>query len=154
MKKHIAYILSAWLILGITFLVTEKVLSQTNEKEDSVETTDSVRSVPGETSAYVTGITPERAKSLVGGVIGLLSLVMGWRTKVRSSGGAGSKRTGAIVALVLGLMGILLSVVHLSTSVSAVFGSGSGKAGAIMGLALSLIGTTLGGLALRSGKTD
>jgi Family of unknown function (DUF6223) len=153
MKKYIPYILSAWLIIGFSFLAMEKAFSQANQKGSGKDT--SVTATPNGTSPYVSGITPGRARALVGVVAGLISLVIGWRAKVRSAAGTGKGRTSAIVALVLGLIGIVLSVVHLSTSVGAVFGSGSGKAGAIFGLVLGLIGMTLGGLALRSRhKTD
>ncbi len=150
MRKYIPYILSAWLMLGFTFLASEKVSSQSVNR---TEAADSAGTRTQGTATSGAGLTSGRAKALLGGVVGLMSLLMGWRTKVRSAEGTGSKRTAAIVALVLGLTGILLSVLHLSTSVGAVFGSGSGKAGAIVALVLSLLGTTFGGLALRSSKT-
>ena len=91
--------------------------------------------------APVRGITAGRARSLVGGVVSLISLVIGGLALVRNG------RAGAIVALVLGLIGIVLSVVHLGGSTGG-FGTGSGRAGAIVALVLGLIGTNLGGLAL------
>jgi len=133
MKRYIAYFLSAWLIIGFTFLAPEKALSQAGNKT-------------------VTGITPGRARALVGVAAGLISLIIGWRAKARSAEGTGNGRTGAIVALVLGLIGLVLSIVHLITSAGAVIGSGGGKAGAILGLLLGFIGMTLGGLALRQKK--
>lgn len=148
MEKYTSYVLSACLIIVFTFLVSENAFSQANPKESNIEAADSVTTISDGTSPYVSGITTGRSKALVGGVLGLISLIIGWRAKVRSAKGTNS-RTGAIAALVVGLTGIVLSVVHLSTSAGAVFGSGSGKAGAIVGLALSLIGTTLGGLTLR-----
>jgi hypothetical protein len=87
-------------------------------------------------------ITSGRARSLVGAVVGLISLVVGGLALARSAG-----RAGAIMALVLGLLGIILSVVHLSTFTGG-FGTGSGRAGAIVALVLSLIGTSLGGISL------
>jgi hypothetical protein len=149
MKKYIPYILSAWLIIGFSFLTME-TFSQANQKGNKMDTTRTATAKPDGTSPYVTGITTGRAKSLVGTVVGLISLVIGWRAKLRSNGGTGNGRTGAIVALVLGLIGSVLSVVHLSTSYGAAFGTGSGKAGALVALLLGLIGMTLGGLALRS----
>ena len=94
-------------------------------------------------------ITPGRARSLVGGVVSLISLVIGGLALARSAGriGAGNGRTGAIVALVLGLLGTILSVVHLATTTGG-FGTGGGRAGAIVALVLGLIGMSLGGLAL------
>ena len=153
MKKYMTCILSALLMIGLTFLVTEKVFSQAKSQENKTKTTDSVTTMPDGTSSYVRGITAGRAKSLVGGVAGLISLIIGWRAKAaRSAAATGSRKTGAKLALVLGLIAIVLSVVHLSTSAGAVFGSGSGKAGAIVGLVLGLIGMTLGGLALHQKK--
>jgi hypothetical protein len=150
MKKYIPHILPVWLIIGFSFLVPAKVLSQTNQKENKMDTTSGVTTMPDGTSTYVSGITTGRAKALLGVVVGLISLVVGWRAKVRSAAGTGNGRTGAIVALLLGLIGIVLSIVHLIISAGAVFGSGSGKAGAIFALVLGLIGMTLGGLVLRS----
>ena len=155
MKKYIPYILSAWLIGGFSFLAMGKAFSQANQKENNLDTASGLSAKQDGTSPYVTGITTGRAKSLVGTVAGLVSLVIGWRAKLLSNKGTGSGRTGAIVALVLGLIGIVLSVVHLSASYGAALGSGSGKAGAFVALLLGLIGITLGGWALRSrNKTD
>jgi len=95
------------------------------------------------------GITPGRARALVGVVVGLISLVVGGLALARSAGriGAGNGRAGAIVALALGLIGIVLSVVHLGNSPGG-FGTGGGRAGAIVALVLGLIGMNLGWLAL------
>jgi hypothetical protein len=134
MKKYIPNFLSAWLFIILTFPVSEKVFSQATQKENKAD----------KSSTYVTGITTGRAKSIVAGVVGLISIVIGWRAKARSA------KQGAKVALAFGIIGIVLSVVHLSTSAGAVFGSGSGKAGAIVALLLALIGVTLGMLAFRS----
>lgn len=94
-------------------------------------------------------LTPGRARSLVGAVVALISLVIGGWALARAAGsiGSGKGRTGAIVALLLGLIGIVLSVVHLGSSTGG-FGTGSGRAGAIVALVLGLIGMNLGGLAL------
>jgi len=134
MKKYIPYILSAGVIIGFAFLATEKAFSQT--------TTDG-------TSPYVTGLTAGRARSLVGGVVALISLIIGWRAKARSAHGAGVRHSWVITALVLGLIAIVLSVVHLGTTPGG-FGTGGGKAGAIVALVLGLIGTILSGQVLRS----
>lgn len=151
MKKYITNILPACLIIGFTFFITEAALAQANPNNNKASTTDSVTTMADGTSAYVTGITSGRAKALVGGLLGLVSLVIGWRAKVRSTAGT-SRRTGAMAAVVVGLIGIVFSVVHLSTSAGAVFGSGSGKAGAIVGMVLSVTGVTLGGLTLSRKK--
>lgn len=94
-------------------------------------------------------ITSGRARSLVAGAFGLISLIIGVLALLRSAGrlGVGSGRIGAIVASVLGLIGMLLSVMHLASSPGG-FGTGGGRAGAIVALILSLIGIILGGLAL------
>lgn len=130
------------MIIVSSFLVQENAFSQT---------------APDGTSQAVRGITAGRARSLAGGVIALISLILGWRAKVRSNparfsgaGNDGRKRTQAIIALSLGGIAILLSVIHLATSAGAVYGSGSGKAGAIVALVLALGGAALSGLALRS----
>ena len=149
MKKYLPYILSAWLIVGFSFLAMGKVFSQANQKEDKMDTTRPATAKPDGSSSYVTGITTGRAKSLIGTAAALISLIVGWRAKLRSKKSNGDGRTGAIVALVLGLTGIILSIIHLSTSYGAAFGSGSGKAGALVALLLGLVGMILGGLALR-----
>lgn len=137
MKKYVPFILSMCLIIGFSSLTAEQVFSQ---------------SAPDATSPAVTGITAGRAKSIAGGVIALISLIIGWRANSTNRSGAGNnanKRTQAIIALSLGGIAIILSLVHLSTSAGAVLGSGSGKAGAVVALVLALIGTALSGLALR-----
>lgn len=144
-KKYVPFILLGCLIIGLSLFATEKVFSQ---------------SIPDSTSSAVTGITKGRAKSIVGGIIALISVIIGWRAKARSKSTKLSgiennknKRTQAIIALSLAGVAIILSVIHLSTSAGAVFGSGSGKAGAIVTLVLALIGATLSGLALRPERT-
>jgi len=130
MKKYIVYLLSAGLFIMFTFLPTGKAFSQGN-------------------ATYVKGITAGRARALVGVAVGLISLGIGWRARVRWNKGIGNVRSGAILALVLGLIGIVLSVVHLSVTAGAVFGSGSGKAGAIFAFIPNLGGIAFGGLVLR-----
>jgi hypothetical protein len=149
MKKYIPHILSVWLIIGFSFLVPAKVLSQTNQKGNKMDTTNSVGAMPDGTSLVPTGITTGRARSLVGGVLGLISLVIGWRAKARSAKEPGSGRSWSIAALGLGFISIILSVVHLATTIGG-FGTGGGRAGAIVALVLGLTGVALGGLALRS----
>jgi hypothetical protein len=139
MKNYASSLLLCFLIVGLFFLTTEKVFPQ---------------SMPDETPQTVTGITTGRAKSIVGGVIGLISVIVAWRAaaNTNATSGSQSKRTQAVIALSLGVIAIILSVLHLSTSAGAVFGSGSGKAGAIVALAFGLIGTVRGGMALRPKK--
>lgn len=142
MKRYISYVLLAFLISGLASTVS--VFCQTDEKT----ATDSVNKTQ-DRNAYVKGITSGRAFALVGGVVGLTSLIIGWRAKARSKANTGKGRTAATVALALALTSIVLSIVHLSTSAGAVFGSGSGKAGALVALALASIGIIFSGLALR-----
>lgn len=137
MKKNASFILLGCLLIAVSFLIPDQVFAQ---------------SAGDETSRTVKGITAGRAKSLVGGVLALVSLVVGWRANKVGSGMTGpsrNKRTQATIALSLGGIAIILSLVHLSSSASAVFGSGSGKAGAIVALVLALIGASLGGLSFR-----
>jgi hypothetical protein len=149
MNKCIKYVLSTWLIIGCTYL-PGIVIAQTNQ-ENKIKTTDSATITQSRTSTYVSGITPGRARALVGVVLGLIGLIAGWRAKSTAARNAGN-RAGTFVALALGLIAIVLGIVHLSSSAGAVFGSGSGKAGAIFGLLLGLIGMLLGGLALLQKK--
>jgi hypothetical protein len=114
------------------------------------QSVDTVRNEPGETSSYVKGLTPGRAKSLAGAVVGLVSLIIGWRARARVAGNPGA-RSWIIAALVFGLVAIGLGAVHLA-NVTGGFGTGGGKAGAIVALLLGAAGTTLNGLALRGKK--
>jgi hypothetical protein len=143
MSKYIAYFLSAWLILGLIFLPSGKGYSQANQSRDSVTKT------PKKTDTYVKGLTPGRARALVGDAVGIISLIIGWRAKARSKRGNSKVRTWATLAVVFGIIGLILSVVHLGMTAGAVFGSGSGKAGAIVALVPNSIGIILGGMVLR-----
>jgi hypothetical protein len=148
MRKYISYFLSAWLIVAFTSLIPEQVFSQTTQQGIRTEAADSLTTMRVEDSTYVKGITGGRAISLVGTVMGLISLIFGWRAKVRSS--LSAAKTG----LAFGLISIVLGLVHLSTVAGAAFGSGSGKAGTIVALSLAMIGTILAGLTLRSRNTN
>jgi hypothetical protein len=97
-----------------------------------------------ENHEYVTGITSARARSLVGTVIGLVSLVTALYTKAQTNKNAKKSRTWGNWALVLGIVAIVLSIIHLA-STNGDFGTGGGKAGAIVGLALGFAGAGLGG---------
>ncbi len=90
-------------------------------------------------------MTSGRARALVGGVIALISVIVGTIAFFRSRGGCG--KICGIVALVLGLIGFVLGVLHLAASTGG-FGTGGGRLGAIVGLVLGLIGMNLGGIAL------
>ena len=155
MKKIISFILSRGLIIAFCFLATEKTFSQTSQDGHKSDTTvsETIVSDSGSSYTYVKGITPMRARSLVGVALGLTSLVIGRRARSRAGAGVETKgRNGAKVALSLGAIAIVLSIIHLNITAGAMFGSGSGKAGAIFALVLSLIGLTLSGLVLRQKK--
>lgn len=102
-----------------------------------------------ENPAYVSGLTSGRTRSLVGGVIGLVSVIIGWRARSRSVANKSRARTPGISACVLGIVAIALSVVHLAGNTGG-FGTGGGKAGAIVALVLGIIGTFLGGISMRT----
>jgi hypothetical protein len=95
----------------------------------------------------VRGITPGRLFSIIAGIAGLVSVIVGGRA-LRAVNHNGAGRPGAIVALVTGSIGAVLSGVHLSRSFGAALGTGSGKLGAIIALVIGLVGILLGGLAL------
>jgi uncharacterized protein DUF6223 len=147
MMKYFPHILSACLFIVFMLGITPKLFSQSAQSENKMKITDSTTTTPDKASGYVKGITTARAISLVEGLLGLMSIVIGWRAKARLA------KTGARTALALGLLAIILSIVHLTITAGAVFGSGSGKAGSILALVLGLVGCTLSGLALRSRNT-
>jgi len=151
MKKIISFIFSICLAATLCFSPIEKTFAETFHDEHTSDTTTNVtNSDRGSTDRYVKGMTPMRARALVGVALGLIALVVGWMARKRATAGIGNKgRNGAIVALSLGAISVVLSVIHLSVTAGAVFGSGSGKAGAIFALALSLIGITFSVSALR-----
>lgn len=100
-------------------------------------------------SAYAGGygITSGRLESILAGLAGLISVVIG-SLALRSTSRNGSGKQKAIVAVAMGLICIIFSGIHLARSYTASFGTGSGKAGAIVAMVLGLIGIVLGGLAL------
>ncbi|MEJ7644581.1 MAG: DUF6223 family protein [Chryseolinea sp.] len=145
MRRSISVILSACFSIVFSFLTAGDVFAQ-NDQGDSTELTSS--QTEG-TTTYVSGLTPGRAKSLVGGVLGLLSLIIGWRTKVHAKSNTNGARTWPIAALVSGLAAVVFSVVHVTESAGG-FGTGGGKAGAIVAIVLGLTGAALSSLAIRS----
>lgn len=104
-------------------------------------------------AAYVQGMTAGRARSLAGGVLGLLSVIIGLRAKVRRSSNSGTSRRLSITGIIMGIVSVILSIVHLAFNMGD-FGTGGGKAGAIAGLLLGLIGGLLGALAFRKTPTQ
>jgi membrane associated rhomboid family serine protease len=96
-------------------------------------------------------ITTGRLTSIMAGVIGLISVVIGRMAVARSARRISSGRPMAIVALVVALASMLLSVMHLASTTGG-FGTGKGRAGAIVALVIGLIGMVLGGRALARSK--
>lgn len=150
MKKYIAYIFFVCLNLGFILLQSKDGFSQTNQIHGNQKIMNNATPVSKD-NPPVTGITAGRARALAGGVLALISVIIGVVAKVRAarSGTSGRWRSWAITALVVALISIGLSVVHLSTATGA-FGSGSGRAGAIVALVVGLVGVTISTLALRS----
>lgn len=100
------------------------------------------------------GITSGRLWAIVAGVVGLMSVVIGWLALARSARASGSMRRGATVALVAGLIGMVLSGLRLVLTAGSSIGTGSGKLGAIVALVLGMTGMVLGWLGLnRSRRT-
>jgi hypothetical protein len=97
------------------------------------------------------GMTSGRLESILAGVAGLISIVIG-RLALRSNNRNGSGKQKSIIALAMALICIIASGIHLAHSYTASLGTGSGKAGAIVALVLGLIGMFLGGLALARSK--
>ena len=146
--KPIAYIFSVFLVLTLIPGLSQKLFSQTTGVENKKETKDSIIATTGKDPGYVKGITAGRAVALAEGVLGLMSLIIGWRAKARYI------KPMAKLALALGTIAIILSVIHLATAAGAVFGSGSGKAGSIVALVLAVTGSILGRATLNSRKNN
>jgi hypothetical protein len=144
MKRFMLNLTITLLSITLGLLSAENAFSQTDEAVQSAN--------DGDSPTYVSGLTPARARSLVNIVIGLTSVVIGWRIKSASDKATGGIRRWAIVALVLGGLAIILSVLRLAGSTRA-FGTGGGKAGAIVALVLGVVGMIVNGLALRSRVT-
>lgn len=154
MEKIMSSFVSVALAVLICFLPTGKTFAHTFQDEDQSDTTIATTEIIGSSSAaYVKGITSMRARSLVGVALSMLSLVIGWRARKRSSAG-NSGRNGARIALFLGGIAMVLSVIHLNLTGGAVFGSGSGKAGAILALILSLVGIWFGATVFRQKNSN
>jgi apolipoprotein N-acyltransferase len=100
---------------------------------------------------YLLQVTPGRLFSIVAGLLGIMSVVIGWRALARSAKQTGSRRFRAIMALVVGLIGVFLSGLHLATTTGG-FGTGKGRAGAIVALVIGSIGTSLGWRALKRSR--
>jgi hypothetical protein len=94
----------------------------------------------------VSGLTPGRVAAIIPGILGLISVVLGWMALARSASRPGPARTKAIVALVLALTCVVLSGMHLVRTTGG-FGTGSGKAGAIVAMVIGTVGLVMGGRA-------
>jgi len=145
------YILLLLMITGATFFIIQGAFAQSIGTE---RTPNDNKASTTSHSSYKKGITAGRARALAGGIIGLISLVIGWRAKNQSGRQDDNARGNAITALVFGSIGVILSIVHLAATSGAVFGSGSGKAGAIVALILSTVGFILGWFVIRKQKTQ
>lgn len=128
----------------LLFPATEMAFSQSAASEK----TETVGSDDG-SAGYVKGITSARARSLVGGALGLISVIIGWRVKARAK--QNTSRSWKIAALVLGILAILWSINHLAGGAGS-FGTGGGKAGAIVAIVLGMIGIAFSGPTLMSRK--
>ena len=141
---RIAFPYVARLCLSVAMLIcsSHMVLSQSALRSTG-------ESVNQENYTYVKGITSARARSLVGGVLGILSIIIGLRMKARKAGNKKNAKPWILAGMILGLTAIIFSVVHLAVT-SGGFGTGGGKAGAIVALVLGVAGATLSGRGLRS----
>jgi hypothetical protein len=92
-------------------------------------------------------ITPGRLTSIVAGLVGLASVIIGLALARSVRRSISFRRSAAIVALVAGLIGAFLSVLHLVRTTGG-FGTGKGRAGAIVALVIGLTGMVLGWRAL------
>jgi hypothetical protein len=144
MQKLISFLLPVFLSIVLVGAAPDKVFSQTRQHQ----TADTVNS---KEAPYVRGITPARAKSLVGGILGLASVIIGWRVKSRKATATRGGRLWCFASLTLGILAMLLGALHLST-VTGGFGTGGGKAGAIVAIALGFVGAGISGMALGFNK--
>lgn len=143
MKKLIPHSASLFIVL-ICLISLPTVLFAQSEKPDVGEGRK-------ENAVYVKGITPARARSLVGVVFGITSISMGLAARKRTASLKKKAQSWALTALTLGVAAIVLSVAHL-ISTSGGFGTGGGKAGAIIALLLGVVGTTIATLNMRRSK--
>ncbi|MCF3108142.1 DUF6223 family protein [Niabella sp. CC-SYL272] len=141
--KVILRVIPACLFMVFIVGSTVKVFSQTNQPEDKMNLTNDSSKTAHKAANYVKGLTAPRAIALAEGLLGLMSIISGWRAKKRPT------KKSAKTAILFGLLAIIFGIVHLAITSGAVFGSGSGKAGSIFALLLGLIGVMLGGRILR-----
>ncbi|MFJ4975351.1 DUF6223 family protein [Streptomyces coeruleorubidus] len=88
-----------------------------------------------------------RGPSIVADLVALASVAIGARALTRARGrtatGAGSARTGAVVAMAVGLTGMILAGVALAIADGGP-GTGNGVVGSAFALVLGLFGMVLG----------
>ncbi|HMI01135.1 MAG TPA: DUF6223 family protein [Pedobacter sp.] len=147
MISSIRHTLPVFILIGFLIFASEKTCAQTAKNATETQAADEI-TTRSDGTAYVSGVTPGRAKSILTGLLGLVSLAISWRAKARSA------KTGAKVALALGLVVVVLSIIHLVTTAGAVFGSGSGKAGTIIALLLGLASIILSVITIRSSRIE
>ncbi|HEX6356614.1 DUF6223 family protein [Actinophytocola sp.] len=92
-------------------------------------------------AASVYTMSAGRIGSIVGGLLGLAGVVVGWLA-IRST-----RRGRAVLAVALGLVGMAVGGVVVATSDSGI-GTGNGRGGAYVALLVGLVAVVLGGLAL------
>ena len=120
MKRLIRFLAAVFFVMVFLFSTGGSVLAQGDQRLSVLS--------DEETTTYVSGITSGRAKSLVEVAVGLMSLIIGWRSKVRSKTNTSGNKTWPITALVLALVAMIFSISHLTNNVGG-FGTGGGKAG-------------------------
>ena len=99
----------------------------------------------------VSGMTPGRAAALLPVVLGLFSVIIGWKT-LRSRSIRVTRPPGAIITLGSATLSVILSGLHLFRTAGSAIGTGSGRLGAIVALVSGVIGLVLGALALARAK--
>jgi hypothetical protein len=142
-RNPVTYIIAALLFIGFSILPSEKIFSQQDTAVKSTNTKNE------KADTYVSGLTSARARSLVGGIIGIVSVVIGFRVRSRRNAIQDKTKIWRKVALALGVLAVVLSVIHLAGNTGA-FGTGGGKAGAIVALVLGICGMIVNGVALRA----
>ena len=108
-----------------------------------------VANVSKSAPSTVYGLTSKRQFALVALGLGLLSVILGWRTFHKSAAHTSilRGRNWPVAAIVIGLVAVIGSVFNLATSNGGP-GSGDGVLGSAQGLVLGLTGIVLGGLGM------
>jgi peptidoglycan/LPS O-acetylase OafA/YrhL len=141
MEARNRYNFSFITLIAFLLLTPGRSFSQTDQKSQS-DTTE---------TPYAKGLTQGRAKSLVGVVVGLASMVIGLRSRRNSATATNRARSWPAAGLGLGIVALILSILHIANTDGG-FGTGGGKAGAIVAFVLGLVGAVLSGVALRQRK--